>query len=167
MHKIAVVGNGGSGKSVLARKLGEITQIPVYHLDALYWKPGWTPTPRDEWCKLQEELVKRDRWIIDGMYARTLEIRAKAADTIVYLDFPSWLSTYRVVKRGISFRGRTRPDMGKGCPEKVNWEFLKFVWNFRKNKRPGVLATLNGLSGKEVIILRSPRDVNEFLARFR
>ncbi|GMA62950.1 DNA topology modulation protein [Alicyclobacillus fastidiosus] len=165
MRKIAVLGSGGSGKSVLARKLGEITKIPVYHLDALYWKPGWTPTPYDEWRSLQTKLVKNDEWIIDGMYAKSLDIRAAAADTIIYLDFPSWLTTYRVIKRGISLYGTTRPDLAEGCPEKVSWQFIKFVWGFRKNRRPSVLAKINSLSGKNVFILKNPSEVDKFIRK--
>ena len=48
MRRIAIIGAGGAGKSTLARQLGEVLGIEVIHLDALFWKPGWVDTPRDE-----------------------------------------------------------------------------------------------------------------------
>lgn len=167
MQKIVVIGSGGSGKPVLSHSLGEITQIPVYHLDALYWNPGWKPTPGEEWENLQRDLVKRDEWIIDGMYTKSLNIRLSACDTIILFDFPSWLTTYRVIKRGILYHGRTRHDLTEGCPEQLTWEFIKFVWTFRKNKRPSVMDKLSKFPGKNVITLRTPRDVNDLIKRVR
>jgi len=48
MNKIAVIGSGGSGKSTFSRKLGNILNLPVYHLDTVYWNPGWIETPKDK-----------------------------------------------------------------------------------------------------------------------
>lgn len=86
MQKVMLIGAGGSGKSTLARTLGGLTNIPVYHLDVLHWKPDWTPTPNDEWDQIQNNLVKNDRWIIDGNYGRTIDIRMAEADTVIFLD---------------------------------------------------------------------------------
>ena len=88
MHRIVVVGPGGAGKSVLARKMGERLGLPVIHLDALYWRPGWVQTPKDEWKAKVRELLSGERWIIDGNYGGTAGLRMAAADTIVLLDFP-------------------------------------------------------------------------------
>ena len=167
MRKIVVIGSGGAGKSVLSRTLGEITQIPVYHLDALYWKPGWEPTRDEEWENLQGDLVQRDEWIIDGMYSKSLNIRLTACDTIIFFDFPSWRTTYRVIKRGIRYHGKTRPDLTEGCPEKLTWEFLKFVWTFRRNKRPSVIEKIRRFQDKDLTTLRTPRDVTDLIERVR
>lgn len=91
MQRIALIGSPGAGKATLARCLGQALGLPVYHLDALYWKPGWEPTPRAEWRELQLRLVAGDRWLIDGNYGGTMAIRLTAADTVICLDLPRWV----------------------------------------------------------------------------
>lgn len=167
MRKIAVIGSAGSGKSVLARALGDITQIPVYHLDAWYWKSGWQPSMEKEWEAVQRELVQRDQWIMDGMYTKSLSIRLSACDTVIFLDLPPWLTTYRAIKRNLQYRGQTRPDLAAGCVERWSWEFVKFVWTFRQKKRSEVLHTLEAFPTRAVITLRTPREVRDFLNHLR
>lgn len=167
MKKIVVIGSGGSGKSTLARQLGEITKLPVYHLDALFWKPGWTPMARDEWEQLQRELVRKSEWIIDGNYGSTLDIRMEAADTIIFFDLSRWVTTYRVLKRRVMYHGKTRPDLTEGCPEQLDFEFIKWVWNFRRDKRPAILEKLEKYSAfKRVIILQKKSDAELLLQQF-
>src|SRR5436190_2972633 len=114
VQRVMIIGSGGAGKSVLARELGERLGLPVYHLDALLWRPGWVMRPKDEERALFEELVRRDAWIIDGNYGagQSLELRLAAADTVIFLDLPRILCLGRSLKRWLTWRGRTRPDMG-------------------------------------------------------
>jgi adenylate kinase family enzyme len=76
MQKVLVIGSGGAGKSTFARHLGKCLNIDVIHLDALYWHPGWVETPRAEWRKVINELLRRDAWIIDGNYPWNSDISA-------------------------------------------------------------------------------------------
>jgi adenylate kinase family enzyme len=165
MQRIMLIGSGGSGKSTLARQLGARLGLPVFHLDALYWKPGWVETPRPEWEALQRELVAGDRWIIDGNYGSTLGIRLAAADVVVYLDYSRWTCLWGVLKRRIMYAGRSRPDMAEGCPEKVDWEFVRWVWQFPAIGKPTIEAKLAKLPpGKAVIRLRSRAETARWLA---
>lgn len=139
-------------------------KLPVYHLDALYWRPGWIPTPKDEWDLLQQELIRRDEWIIDGNYGRTLDIRMSEADMIIFFDLSRWITTYRIMKRRIMYHGRSRPDLKEGCPERLDFKFVKWVWNFNRDSRPGIIEKLNKYAhNKKIIVLRTSSEVNAFM----
>jgi adenylate kinase family enzyme len=102
MKRIAVLGRGGAGKSVVARKLSAGLDLPVIELDSVFWQPGPRPTPEPEWVEIHRGLVERDRWIIDGdlgPYDSGLGVRLSAADTIVLLDFPLWRCALRTLRR--------------------------------------------------------------------
>ncbi|NOZ09142.1 MAG: AAA family ATPase [FCB group bacterium] len=134
--RILILGNAGSGKSTLARSLGQATGIDVIHLDARYWHAGWEPTPREKWKQTVEALAKRSSWIMDGNYPSTLDIRIKRAETIIYLDCPRRICYWRIMKRLLKYRISDRPDMAPGCPEKIDWEFILWIWNFPKKIKP-------------------------------
>lgn len=164
MKKIAIIGSGGSGKSTFSRALGKNIGIPVYHLDALLWKPGWEPTTKAEQRNIQQQLIEEDRWIIDGNYNGTLELRLSAADTIIFLDMPRTLCLYRIAKRRWQFRRSQRPDMALGCKEKISFEFFKWVWQYPKTQKPSMLKKLESMPPhKNIVILDSPRKAKDFL----
>lgn len=163
LRRIVLIGSGGSGKSTLARRLGGILGLEVVHLDALYWHPGWTETPRQEWRRVQETLVARDAWILDGNYGGTLDLRLAAADTVVLLDLPRWTCLRRTLLRTLRSRRQGRPDMAPGCPERLNAEYVKFlwwIWTYPTRRLPGLLRRLEELPpGKRVFRLRTDREV--------
>ena len=164
MRRVLVIGSGGAGKSTFAARLGERTGLPVIHLDSLFWRAGWQETPRDVWAARVDELLKRDEWIMDGNYGGTLERRLEACDTVVFLDFPRALCLWRVLKRRARFRGRARPDMAEGCHERLTREFVRWIWTYPRERRPGVLKRLGELGGgRRVFVLRSPREAGRFL----
>ena len=163
MRKVVVVGSGGSGKSTFSRRLGAITGLPVIHLDKLHWRPNWTPTPKDEWEEIVRRELERDSWIMDGNFGGTREMRMKAADTIIFLDMPRLVCTYRVLKRTLLYRKANRPDMADGCSERFDWEFLMWVWNYPSRSRNNLLDELEKLGDKRVIVLKSRQEVASFL----
>ncbi|MEM7595826.1 MAG: AAA family ATPase, partial [Cyanobacteria bacterium P01_A01_bin.83] len=130
MKRIAIIGSCGAGKSTLARTLGNKLNIPVIHLDTYYWHPGWQETDANQWVEIHQNLVKGDHWIIDGNYGGTIDTRLTKADTIIWLDFNRYLCLWRVFKRYFQYPGKVRPDMAEECPERLNWNFLLYVWNF-------------------------------------
>ncbi len=161
-NRIIIIGSSGGGKSTLARRLGDITGLPVIHLDKEFWNPNWVETPKDIWQGKVAELLKGNKWIIDGNYGGTMKLRAEAADTIIYLDMNRCLCLYRVLKRRLRNQGKTRPDMREGCKEKINFEFLKWVWTYPK-KKPGIYKLLAELEGKNIIVLKSRKEVDSFI----
>jgi hypothetical protein len=89
MKRVVILGRGASGKSTLAVRLGEITGLPVIELDKMFWRPGLVATPRDQWVVVQQRLVAEEKWIMDGDLGPydAVEIRLRAADTILFFDF--------------------------------------------------------------------------------
>jgi adenylate kinase family enzyme len=164
MERILVIGSGGSGKTTVALKIAERLGLPLVHLDTLYWRPGWTPTPSQEWARVVAELVAQPRWVMDGNYGGTLDVRLAACDTVVFLDLPTRVCLWRVLKRAAHYRGRTRPDVAPGCPEKFTWEFVAWIWTYRNRRRPRILERLRHLVGRRVLILTSQGEVDRFIA---
>jgi adenylate kinase family enzyme len=102
---------------------------------------------------------------MDGNYGGTIDIRLTACDTIIFLDMPRTLCLRRVTKRFFKYRGKARPDMTQGCEESLTREFLLWVWNYPKDRRPRILTRLETIKAtKNVIVLKSPRAVQKFLA---
>ena len=166
MERIQIMGCSGSGKSTLARKLGEKTGLPVVHIDRLFWKSGWVESSKEEIDTKILAAAAGERWIMDGNYSRTLRHRLERCDLVVYLDFPRWFCVLSVIRRYLQNLGRVRPDMPEGCPEKIDREFLHWVWNFNQGHREKFLTMLGKLPPERVIILKNRREVNRFVAEF-
>lgn len=163
-----MIGSGGAGKSTFSKRLHHILKIEVIHLDTLYWKPGWVETPKPEWKKMVEELLRRDSWIIDGNYSGTLDRRLEACDTVIFLDIARTICVWRVLKRALLYRHGRRPDMAQGCDEKVSFQFMRWIWEYPKRSRPKVLRLLaESAQHKHVVRLRTQADVERFLADVR
>lgn len=167
MKRIVIIGSSGSGKSTLARQLGQKLDLPVIHLDKYFWHPGWVGTPPQDWTQKVGEFAGGESWIIDGNYRGTLNIRLQMADTVVFLDLPRWVCTWRATKRRFQYWNRQRPDIAEGCQEKVLDptfpRFLRWVWNYPNRARPNVLKSLKSLpADKQFIWLKSTQDVKRF-----
>lgn len=160
-----MLGAGGAGKTTIARELGERLRLPVIHLDALYWKPGWVEPDKDEWLMRLREVLQAEAWILDGNYSSTLPLRLAACDTVVFLDLPRLTCMARVLMRGLRHRGRTRPDMAPVCPERFSLVFLLWIWGYAQRSRSKVLALLEAQRGtRRIIHLRSTAEVRRFVA---
>lgn len=167
MRRVLIIGSAGAGKSTLARALGEILQLPVIHLDAEFWQPGWRAMPKDEWKSRVRQLVSGEQWIIDGNYGGTMADRIPAADTVILLALSRWTCLLRVLRRSIAGYGKTRADLRAGCPEQLpDLEFLRFIWTYPALKLPGVLSLLQSSPGERtVIVLRTAPEVQAYVAQ--
>jgi adenylate kinase family enzyme len=164
MKRVMVIGPGGAGKSTFSRELAERLGLPVVHLDAEYWRSGWQPTEKEEWRARMDDLTAAPAWIIDGNYGGTMDIRLERCDTVVFLDLPRAVCLWRVLKRQITFRGRSRPDMAPGCPERLTFEFVQWIWTYPERRRPAILQSLRTLAPhQQGFVLSSRRDVRRFL----
>ena len=163
MKRVIIIGCGGAGKSTLARQLGALTGIPVIHLDKLFWKPGWVERTAEEFDPMLQEEMDKDTWIMDGNFNRTMPQRVQRCDTVIYMDFSRMACLLGVLKRVLTNYGTVRPDMGEGCPERINFDFLKWVWNYNKNMRQSNYRLLNEATHAETIVLKNRRSVRRFL----
>jgi adenylate kinase family enzyme len=164
LRRVLVIGPGGSGKSTFARELARRTGLPLVHLDTLFWSPGWVATPDVDWDRTIAELIAREEWIMDGNYGRTLATRLAACDTVIFLDVPPLVCLWRVWRRSRAYRGRSRPDLAEGCPERLTWEFVWWILTYRRRRRPGILGRLASLRPEQrAIILRRTRDARRYL----
>ncbi len=163
MKRIMIIGCGGAGKSTLARQLGEKLDIPVVHLDKIWWRENWTHISREEFDAAVLAEVQKEKWILDGNYNRSMDQRLPYCDTIIYLDFSRFACLMGVCKRILTTYGKVRPDMGAGCKERIDFEFLKWVWNFNGAHREGYYEMMNEAEGIETIVLKNRRAVKCFL----
>jgi adenylate kinase family enzyme len=162
MQRVAVVGPGGAGKTTFAGELGCRTGLPVFHLDEHYWRPGWVESPRDVWEARQRELLRGDRWIADGNYGATLDVRLARADTVVVLSPPITRCLVSAFARSVRNHGVA--VQAPGCPERVDAAFLRWIWRYEKRSRPRLDAALaRHRDHLAVVELRSRRDARAFL----
>jgi adenylate kinase family enzyme len=165
MRRVLVLGCAGAGKSTLARRMAAALALPLVELDRMFWRPGWVEAPREEFRDAVARLAAMPAWIMDGNYSFTFDLRLPVADTIVFLDLPRRTCMWRVIMRTVSGYGRTRAGLPEGCPERFDWEFLNYVWNFHAAHRPQIAAALANHAGHAHLHrLKSPEGAERFLA---
>jgi adenylate kinase family enzyme len=164
MERILIIGCPGAGKTTLARKLGEKLNLPVVHLDSIFWSPGnWVHLEQADFDKALQAEQEKPKWIIEGNYNRTLPMRLAYCDAVIWLDFSRSACMAGWFKRMIANWRRVRPDMAPGCLERFEWEFAKFIWNFRKDHGEEYYRLLNEAENIETVVLKNRRMVRKFL----
>lgn len=157
--KIIVIGPSGAGKSYFSKQLANITNLPLYHLDNLFWKQDKTHITREEFDEKLFELLKQDKWIIDGDYSRTYELRIKYADTIFFLDFP-----LEDALKGVEQRiGKPRDDI-PWKEDSFDPEFKQWIIDWYKNTQPWVNHLIDKYKDlKQIVVFKSRKEMNLFL----
>ena len=164
MERILIIGCPGAGKTTLARQLGEKLNLPVVHLDRIFWAPGnWEHLEQKDFDKVLLTELEKSKWIIEGNYDRTLPLRLQYCDAVIWLDFSRWACMGGWFKRMIINWGKVRPDMAPGCVERYEQEFAEFIWNFRKDNQEKYYRLLNEVKNVETIVLKNRRMVKQFL----
>jgi adenylate kinase family enzyme len=162
--RILILGPSGAGKSTLARVIAARLGLPVVHLDAIHWNPGWVESEVGRFRQRVAEAAASDAWVMDGNYTTHLDLRLPRAEAVIWLDLPRHIYFPRAVWRSIQNYGRDRDDLGPGCPEQFDLSFLlDWVWNYKTRSRAQHGQLMSSLpSGIRAIVLRSPREVRQF-----
>jgi adenylate kinase family enzyme len=150
MKRVVIVGRGASGKSTLARRLGDITGLPVIEVDKIFWQAGLIAMPRERWVLVQEKIVAEDRWIIEGDLGHhdAVDVRLQAADTIILLDFSLLRCAVRAIRRS-----RERSD------------FWFWLIAYRHQSLPSLREAISKYAQKAAFhVLRDPRAIDRFVA---
>jgi len=149
MRRVVILGRGAAGKSTLARQLSEMTGLPATELDKLFWRSGLKPTERTRWIELQEQLAQNDSWILDGDLGPhdVVEVRLRAADTVILLDFGLVRCTWRALRRA-----------------REGADFWLWVFTYRRDSVPRLKAMIPRYAPTATVhILRRPSAVKRFL----
>jgi len=163
MQRILILGPSGSGKSYLGRMLGVKLDLNILHLDYYFWKPDWKTPTSEKWNEILVNLLNKRKWVMDGNYANTLELRCKFADTVIFLECNRFRCLKRCWFRFLKYRGKTRPDMNSGCKEKFDWEFVKWIWNFTRDIEPEILRIIENSEGIKFLKLKDRKEIDNFL----
>ena len=160
MKKIIVIGCPGSGKSTFSKELHELTKIPLFHLDMMYWNSDRTIVEKHIFMEKLNCVLCKDEWIIDGNYNSTMELRLQACDTVIFLDYPMDLCLEGVRER----RGKVRTDMPwiEDANEE-DTEFTQFIKDYNNQSRPKVMELLEQYSYKDIYIFNNRNDAKDFL----
>lgn len=167
MRRALVVGCPDAGKTTLARCLSEKLALPLIHLDVHYWRPGWTPSYRDDWRARAAKLTDAPEWIMDGNFPDTFDIRMPHADSLVWLDYSPAICLLRVLHRRLKYASRARADLPVGCREGFDPKLIRFIlWDFPIYGRRKIVEAIErfGLH-LEVTRLCSDSDAEDFLSR--
>ena len=165
MQRVLVIGISGAGKSTFSRALAARTGLPLIHLDQHFHQPGWTMPPRAVWRATVADLTQREAWVMDGNYGSTFDLRMPRADTLIWFEHPRLRCIRRALSRVIVYRGQVRPDMAPGCPERLDLEFIRYIWNFGDiQARENALAIREHGRHLTPVMFRRDSDASAFLA---
>ena len=159
-QKIIVIGSPGAGKSTYSRRLRDITGLPLYHLDMIWHKPDRTNITKEEFDKQLSEILLTDKWIIDGNYQRTIELRLEQCDTVFLMDFP-----LEVCLAGAAARVGTKRDDLPWVEDELDEEFRQWIVDFPNEKLPQIYQMLDNYGGKNIIIFKSRQDADDYLQK--
>lgn len=162
MQKIIIIGISGTGKTKLAIELSNLLKIPIVHYDELVWAEKWQEINEKIVEQKINNIVKNDKWIIEGFIHPAAKIRLENAELVIYLDYSGLQAVIGGLQRWWQYRGKNRPEMASGCIEELNWNYLKVMW--KRNERTEIEEAIEGFENK-IIRLKTRKEVDNFIAK--
>lgn len=170
MERVLIIGNAGSGKTTFSRQLSQAQELPLVHLDRLYWRGSWEHLPPDEFDALLQTELEKPRWIIDGNFNRTLSHRLQYCDTVFFFDLPALTCLAGITKRILTSYGKVREDMGGDCREHFDKQKLSLYRNvltFNKQHRKDYYRLLAKAGNVNVTVFKNRRQAKAFLKKLQ
>ncbi|MGI6254840.1 MAG: adenylate kinase [Acutalibacter sp.] len=161
-ERVLVIGSPGSGKSTFARRLALLCGLPLVYLDRLYWNSDRTTVSKEEFRRRLREVLQEDRWLIDGNYLGTMELRMGECQTVFFLDFPVETCLEGVRSR----RGKERPDM-PWIELEEDPEFMEFIRQFPRESRPRILELQRKYPRKHWVVFHTRAQEDAYLRGFQ
>ena len=165
-NRIMIIGCMGSGKSWLSKRVAEITAHPLYHLDVEHWQPGWVKHSREEQIARQKQIIRGEKWIIDGTWGRTMEIRYKSADLVIFLEINRLVCMWSAARR----TGKKRSDLPeyleeRGVFSREFFQFCKWIWVFPRDNKGRITALREKYPHIDFLHIKSRREVNKLVSQ--
>lgn len=161
-QRVAIIGCAGSGKTTLAHRLSELTGLPLYHLDEIYFDRQGSPLPDNGLAAAHRWLLQRESGIIEGNHTATLDDRLAWADLIIWLDVPTARCLANVVRRYILHGAGRHPG---GLIVHLQPQFLRYILQYRRHRRPLVADRVRAASANaDVVVLNTIRSIDRLLA---
>ncbi len=168
--KVAVIGYSASGKSTITKKLGEYYGAQTLHMDSIYWLEGWKERPEEQVALLTEEFLdSHNSWVIDGNYSSAcFDRRLEEADIIIMLLFSRFTCLKRAFARYRRYKNTTRPDMGEGCNEKLDLDFIFWIlFGGRTKRKKKGFARIASVYAQKTLVFKNPKQLEEWSESLR
>jgi adenylate kinase family enzyme len=162
INKVSIIGISGTGKTHFAKKLSDFLKIPITHYDEFVWGKGWKEVDEKIVEKKLLEIIKKERWILEGFIHPASKARLENSDTVIYLDYSGFQAMLGGLQRWWRHRGKTRPEMADGCIEKLEWDYLKVMW--KRSERPEIEEAIKGFEDK-ITRLKTRKEASDFIAK--
>ncbi|MDO9628461.1 MAG: hypothetical protein Q7I99_01055 [Acholeplasmataceae bacterium] len=162
--KILVIGYSSSGKSTFSKRIGNVYNIPVLHIDKIFFSPNWVERDKTQVEQEIREFMKSDSWIIDGLYRNQARERFEIADQIFIFDFNRFKCLYGAVVRRVKFHNQIRDSIAEGCKERLNFSFIWWIlFGGRKKESKVLLKSIQTTYHNKVIVFKNRKQTNNYL----
>lgn len=162
--KISIIGCPGSGKSTLSVQLAKILNLEAIHLDKIYWKPYWVNISKEEFDEKHDEILKKESFILDGNYNRTISKRLEKCDLVIYLDYDSQVCIDSYIQRVKD--GSIKDFITENCVETLDEDFNNYISSYNEKNRENNYKKIYD-SNIKYIILNNRDEKDEFINSIR